>query len=121
MSGLPGLGELNGMGMGEMTLEEMLEQYGRGGLNRGRADAPMFFGEEQDLGTDNIENVKSVDMERAVPGEVLGLGQTEHDDQETPSIRQQGGQLKHKAAGGDTVWRESLMPEEKALLKRYFK
>ncbi|MDF1816825.1 MAG: hypothetical protein P1V20_31775, partial [Verrucomicrobiales bacterium] len=113
--GLPGLD-------GE-SMEEMMEKLGmgRGGINRGRGDAPIFFGDEEDLKTNNIEGVSGTDLERAMPTDVLGIGLTEHDDEEKPSIRQAGGQLSNKASGGEAVWRESLMPEEKALLKRYFK
>ena len=74
-----------------------------------------------DLKTNNIEGVKGEDLSRAVPGEVLGVGETEHDDEQVASVRQEGGQLSKKASGGEAVWKESLMPEEKALLKRYFK
>lgn len=94
---------------------------GRGGLGRGKADAPIFFGDEQHLNTNNIENIKNNDMQRALPTDVLAVGETEHDDEQKPSIRQAGGALSNKAGGGEAVWRESLMPEEKALLKRYFK
>ena len=104
-------------------MAEMMERMGlgRGGIDRGRGDAPMFFGDEQDLKTENIEGVSGDDLKRAVPADVLGLGITEHDDEQNPSVRQAGGTLSNKAAGGEAVWRESLMPEEKALLKRYFK
>ncbi len=97
------------------------EQYGTGGINRGKGDAPMYYGDKEDLETNNIEGINSRNMERALPGEVLGIGLTEHDDENAPSIRQSGGQLSNKASGGETVWREALMPEEKAVLKRFFK
>ena len=110
--------------MGEMEgYAEMMERlgFGRGGINRGRGDAPLFFGDEEDLKTNNIEGVKGNDLSRAVPSDVLGVGETEHDNEQKPSVRQSGGQFSGKASGGETVWREALMPEEKALLKRYFK
>ena len=81
----------------------------------------MFFGDKEDLKTNNIEGIKGKEIDRAVPGDVLGLGETEHETDQAPSIRQDGGALSNKAKGGEAVWRESLMPEEKALLKRYFK
>jgi len=108
-------------------MEEMMERLGmmkgmgRGGIERGRGDAPMFYGDEQDLKTNNIEGVSGKDLESVVPTDVLGIGQTKHDDEQKPSQRQSGGALSKGAAGGDAVWRESLTPGEKALLKRYFK
>ncbi len=101
----------------------MMERLGmgRGGISRGRGDAPMFYGDEQNLKTNRIEGVSGTDLERVVPTDVLGIGQTKHDDEQKPSLRQDGGSLAKDAAGGDAVWRESLTPGEKALLKRYFK
>lgn len=80
----------------------------------------MFYGDKQDLGTSNIEQVTNPDLERAAPGEVLGLGETEHEIDEEGFQRQSSGDIKNKGRGGDAVWRESLMPTEKKLLKRYF-
>lgn len=94
---------------------------GEGDIQRGPGSAPITFGDEQNLKTKNIENVNSRDFKRAAPGEVLQVGETEHDDEQRPSVRAEGGQLSNDAQGGDAVWRESLMPGEKALLKRYFK
>ena len=111
---MPSLGEQEG-------LEEMMARMGQGGVKRGPGTAPITFGEEQNLKTKNIENVNSRDYKRAAPGEVLAIGETKHDDENKPSNRQAGGTLSREAGGGDAVWRESLMPEEKALLKRYFK
>ncbi len=96
------------------------QQPGSGGINRGKADAPLFYGDETDLKTNRIEGVEGTDLSRALPGEVLGVGETEHEDEQSPSVRQEGGTLSGRASGGDAVWRESLMPEEKAVLKRYF-
>jgi hypothetical protein len=93
---------------------------GMGGIERGRADAPLFFGDEDDLGTNNIESVDNEDMSRAVLGDLIGIGETEHDDEEKAGGPQAGGAVSSGGKGGDAVWRESLVPSEKALLKRYF-
>lgn len=98
-----------------------MERLGRGGINRGRGDTPMFYGDEQDLGTNNLERVSNPDLSRATPGDVLGLGETEHDDEKAASKRQAGGEISGRGQGGDAIWRDVLMPEEKAALKRYFK
>lgn len=94
---------------------------GKGDITRGPGTAPITYGDEQNLKTKNIENINNPDLRRASPGEMLAIGETEHDDAQKPSVRQSGGQLSSGAKGGDAVWRESLMPEEKRLLKRYFK
>ena len=95
---------------------------GKGGITRGPGSSPITYGEEQNLKTQNLDIVKGKqDMSRVAPGEILDIGETEHDDTTTKSVRQSGGALSNSAKGGDAVWRESLTPEEKSLLKRYFK
>lgn len=94
---------------------------GRGAITRGPGPAPMFFGDESDLKTSNIEGVQNQDFSKAAPGEVLAIGEAEHEIDETKSGPREAGSVKSVGQGGDTVWRESLMPEEKAVLKRYFK
>ncbi|NRB73751.1 MAG: hypothetical protein HRU46_05290 [Verrucomicrobiales bacterium] len=81
----------------------------------------MFFGDEDDLGTNNIEKVTNEDLSRASMGDLLGVGETEHEEDKGASGPQAGGAVTSQGRGGDAVWRESLVPEEQALLKRYFK
>jgi hypothetical protein len=125
----------SGGGLGEISESEKLmsilregqgkdgegEGPGRGGISRGRGDAPMFYGDEQNLGAGNLEGITNTDLSRAAPGDVLGEGQTKHDDEEVPVKARQAGAVSGVGKGGDAVWRESLMPEEKAVLKKYFK
>ncbi len=129
--------EMQGLGGGEEARLAELEAWmmkmqgqgppgqgqgaGNGGINRGPGTAPLFFGAETDLNTKNIEQVKNLDLSKAAPGELLGVGETEHDIDELKVGPKEAGKVKSKGQGGDTVWRESLMPEEKAVLKRYFK
>ena len=96
-------------------------QPGRGGINRGRGDAPMFYGDQQKLDAGKLEGVTNTDLSRAAPGDVLAEGQTKHDDEEVPVKAREAGAVSGNGQGGDAVWRESLMPEEKAVLKKYFK
>ncbi|NNE91956.1 MAG: hypothetical protein HKN23_09945 [Verrucomicrobiales bacterium] len=122
-----GAGKEGGMPkMGEMSAEMRAllgraKMGGKGGINRGPGPAPMFFGDETDLKTNNIEGVKNQDMSRAVPGELLGVGETEHELDKVKTGPTEAGAVKSKGQGGDTVWRDSLMPSEKAVLKKYFK
>ena len=52
---------------------------GRGDITRGPGPAPMFFGDESDLKTNNIEGVQNQDFSKAAPGQILGIGETEHE------------------------------------------
>ena len=96
-------------------------QPGQGSISRGSGDAPLFFGDEEDLRTDNIEKVTNEDLSRASMGDLLGVGKTEHEEDKESSSPKAGGEVTSQGRGGDAVWRESLVPEEQALLKRYFK
>lgn len=118
MEGLPSMGE--DPSLQKLTLQE-LQAIGRGGIDRGRGDAPLFFGNEQDLNTENIETVENTDLSRASLGETLGLGETEHEIDETAVGPSAGGAVDSLGRGGETVSRETLLPSEQAVLKRYFK
>ncbi len=119
MDGLPALSEDSMVGAG-MCMGMGLKP-GVGGISRGRGDAPLFFGDEDDLGTNRIEKVENLDFSNAAPGDLLGLGETEHDIDKNAKGPQSGGAVSSGGQGGDAVWRDSLLPDEKALLKRYFK
>ena len=69
-----------------------------------------------------MEEVDNTDLSRAVLGELVGVGETEREVDETSSGPAAGGNVSSTGKGGDAVWRdEALLPDEKALLKRYFK
>lgn len=93
---------------------------GTGELQRGPGEAPIFFGDKDDLGTRRIESVSNEDLSRAAIGDVIGLGETEHEDDLTGSGMQEGGAVDSTGSGGDAVWRDALLPDEQAVLKRYF-
>ena len=116
--GLPALTNLlkEGFGQGKPG-----EGPGRGGISRGPGAAPLALGDETDLKTNQIEGVQNNDFSKAAPGDVLGIGQTEHDIDKTKKGPQAAGTVGSVGQGGDAVWRESLMPGEKAVLKKYFK
>ncbi|MEM6916347.1 MAG: hypothetical protein AAF491_07235 [Verrucomicrobiota bacterium] len=119
LGALEGLGPMSGgeeFGFGEGT--GLIP--GKGGVQRGPGDAPLFFGEEDDLGTNRIEAVSNEDLSRARVGDLLGLGETEYGD-DLPSVGiQEGGAVRSSGSGGDAVWKDTLSPEEQAVLKRYF-
>lgn len=118
MEGLPKLGANEDF---DQWLAGMCDMPGSGRVSRGRADAPIFFGDESNLKTNHIETVKNSDLTNATPGDLLAVGETTHEIDEVKSVAQEGGSVSSKGKGGEAVWREALMPDEKALLKRYFK
>jgi hypothetical protein len=118
------LGSLEGLPSGEPGQKlgnKPGQQPGNGGISRGRGDAPLYFGDEEDLKTNQIEGVTNEDRSRAAMGDLLAIGETEHDDKEINAKTSQGGAVASQGKGGEAVWRESLLPSEKAVLKRYFK
>jgi len=118
-------GELPGLDEGDMIAYLMQKngkgKPGRGGITRGPGEAPITLGEPNDLRTNNLKPVYNPDLTRAAPGGVIGVGQTEHDIDKSKRGPQQAGAVKSTGQGGDTIWKESLLPSEKKLLKRYFK
>ncbi|MEM9281326.1 MAG: hypothetical protein AAGA96_05835 [Verrucomicrobiota bacterium] len=115
MEGLPALGESDKLAWMKGLMA------GRGGVDRGPGAAPLFYGDEEDLGTNRVEKVQNDNLDRAAPGDLVAIGETEHDEEQLPTVIQQGGAVASQGQGGDAVWRDSLLPEERALLKRYFK
>ena len=119
------LGSLEGLqplGEGEMQASGISgTSPGTGAVKRGRGDAPIYFGDPEDLNTNRIESVSNEDLSRAAVGDVIGIGETEQDDDPVASGIQQGGTVDSTGSGGDAVWKDSLLPDEQTVLKRYFK
>ena len=98
------------------------DQPGNGGISRGPGTAPLTLSkEENDFGTDKIEGVTNEDMSRAQLGTTLSLQDGKHEVDKTTVAPAAAGSTKNQGQGGQQVWRESLTPEEKAVLKRVFK
>ena len=116
MEGLPGMSE-------DPSIQEMAIERtpGRGGVERGRGDAPLYYGDKENLETNRIEGVKNDDFSRAAPGELVGVGETEWDVDETAAGPVAGGEIGSTGGGGKAVTRDVLLPDEQAVLKRYFK
>ncbi len=94
---------------------------GRGGISRGPGEAPISLGDANDLGTQNLETVHNPDLSRAAPGDVIAIGESQHEIDKNKRGPQAAGAVKSTGRGGDTIWRETLLPAERELLKRYFK
>jgi hypothetical protein len=98
------------------------EGPGNGGITRGPGTAPLTLSEEENnFGTHKTEAVVNPDMSKAQLGTLLNLQDGEHDVDKTYGGPQAAGGTQNQGQGGQQVWRESLTPEEKAVLKRVFK
>ncbi len=95
---------------------------GKGGITRGPGTAPLTLSdEENDFGTNKNESVSNTDMSRAQVGNMLALQDGKHEVDKTIKAPQSAGTIQNAGQGGEQVWRESLTPDEKAVLKRVFK
>lgn len=112
-----GLLKKQGQGMGGEG-----EGPGNGGVSRGPGTAPLTLSdEENDFGTNKKEAVSNTDMSRAQVGNMLALQDGKHEVDKSIKGPQAAGAIQNAGQGGEQVWRESLTPEEKAVLKRVFR
>lgn len=94
---------------------------GNGGLDRGPGTAPLTLSdEENDFGTDKNEAVSNNDLSRAQLGSTIGIKDGKHEVDKTPTGPAAAGSVQNTGQGGEQVWKESLTPAEKAVLKRVF-
>ncbi len=97
-------------------------QTGNGGIQRGPGVAPLPLSDEPaDLKTNAPQPLTSEDFSRARPGDALGTAEMEHKLDKTAAGPQSGGGLQSSGNGGDAVWKDSLLPAEKEVLKRFFR
>lgn len=95
---------------------------GKGDITRGPGTAPLTLSEEEnDFGTNKAEGVSNSDLSRARVGDMMALQNGKHEVDKNYAGAQAAGAAQHTGQGGEQVWRESLTPEEKAVLKRVFK
>jgi hypothetical protein len=113
------LGDGNGKGEGEG--DDPDGKLGGGSPTRGPGVAPLpLSNRPSDLKTNNPESLQSEDMTRARPGDAIGTADAAHDPDKSPLGPQEAGSIRATGRGGDSVWRESLLPQEKAVLQKYF-
>jgi len=106
-----------GEGEGVLSEEEILAMLGelpgqgpgKGGIDRGRGDAPMYHeDEESNLGTKNLERTTNDDLTRAAPGDVLGVVEAEHQIDKTATSTGSGGAIgsagRAAAASGNPIF-----------------
>lgn len=102
--------------------EGQCENPGSGGVNRGPGTAPLTLSdEENDFGTNKLEGVSNTDFSRAEIGDTIELRNGEHEVDKEADGSVSAGSVSALGDGGEQVWKETLTPEEKAVLKRVFR
>jgi len=95
---------------------------GQGGISRGPGTAPLTLSDdENNFDTRKNEAVSNTDMRRAQLSSTLGIQDGKHEVDQTYQGPTAAGTTANQGQGGEQVWRETLTPEEKAVLKRVFK
>jgi hypothetical protein len=113
------------------ALAEMLKRFGEGqgegddpgngGITRGPGTAPLTLSDEENrFDTNKNEAISNADLSRAQLGSTLGLQDGKHEVDKTSAAPVAAGTVGNAGQGGAQVWRESLTPDEKAVLKRVF-
>lgn len=126
-SGIPGMGEGDGGGNGQGKKPgngKKGEGPGNGGIDRGRGDAELTLSDDEtNLDTKKTETIKSqLDINRVAPGDTLTVTDGKHEvDKNAYQGPRQAGGINGTGDGGTAVWQDSLMPSERATLKKYFK
>ena len=95
---------------------------GRGGVNEGGGPTDLTLKDKTtELGTKNNAGVKSKDISRALPRELVKIGKGDRKVDKSAVAPREAGGVKSTGTGGEAVWKDSLLPQEKSALKRYFK
>jgi len=88
---------------------------GGGPADLGLKDQP------EDLHTKSTQGDSNIDPTRALPAEVIAMSKGKHQvDKNAPTGPVEGGAISSAGQGGDAVWRDSLTPDEREVLQKYF-
>ena len=111
-----------GQGQGNGQNGQPRNGPGKGGVNRGPGTAPGVLGRlKGDVETGEMEGLESRDLSRTLPGDLLELMDGEHDVDKTAKGIREGGGVAGEGTGGDRIWKDALLPDEKKALKEFFK
>lgn len=96
-----------------------------GGISRSDqpGNTPLTFRPPQaPLQAGSPEALANRDLRQAALGDTVGLSTDEHAVDQTAwsDPRASGGAAAHLRQGGEAVWRQTVMPQEEAVLKAYF-
>ncbi|MCC5846888.1 MAG: hypothetical protein JJU29_02255 [Verrucomicrobia bacterium] len=118
--GEPGFGEGEEGEDGIALLMAMLGEQPSGRPGEDGGSAPMSLGDTApEAEARNPFALSNEDMTRAATGDLLALGEGEHDD-EVPKISRTGGGIAAPGGEGEAVWRENVLPAEAKILQQYF-
>lgn len=113
----------NGKGGEEGSSSGKGENPGRGDASRGRGDAPLTFEKEgSSVKPGKEEDLVSQENSEFEMGELIGTSQGAPEvkpDGSTGGMA--GGALGSKGGGGARVWSTPVTPEERKVLRRFFK
>jgi len=116
--GTPG----EGNGEGEGSQDDNGDKPGRGGVQRGPGTSPgVLGGEAADLKTGDHERLENKNNKNTRPGDLLETTDSLHDIDKAPTTNSSGGSTNNKGQGGNNVWKNNYLPNEKRALKKYFK
>jgi hypothetical protein len=120
-AGQPGTGG-SGTGPGTGSGTTPGEGPGAGGVSRGPGTAPLSFTQNpSEVGSTAQEQLSNPDMRHASPGEITGLTQGQHEVDRNAWQGSAAGGAAGTGQGGETVWMESLTPDERDVLKQYYR
>ncbi|MGI8906337.1 MAG: hypothetical protein ACR2IE_07595 [Candidatus Sumerlaeaceae bacterium] len=93
--------------------------YGRGGRDRGRADAPLVMGDEQKLEDAEFEE-KDLNNQFVTPEDMVDLGIIPIEPKPEPGKFSPGTLKNFSAQEGSNVNRTKISPSQKDVVSRYF-
>jgi hypothetical protein len=110
-------------GAGDKEADALLLAAAQGGISRGPGTVPLTASDTPtELHTEKTEAVENDDLSRALPGDVLGLGQGQHEiDRAGFAGPTAAGGIRSSGEGGEAVWRNDVTPRERQILERFFK
>jgi hypothetical protein len=92
---------------------------GNGGLNRGRGDAPLTWGEES-LPADRFKSQPLPPGNARRPDDWTPVVVLPGAPQEAPELSASSGARSYAAAAGQAAWRRTLAPRHQSAVKKYF-
>lgn len=117
--GAEGSGGNNGAGNGQG--ENGQGGRGQGGLGRGPGtNSDLYGAPSAELDSKKFEQLQSQDLSHSPPGDLLETFDGQHEIEKLPTVDGIGGAA-NQGEGGDRIWKQSLLPDEKRTLKQFFK
>ncbi len=92
---------------------------GRGGVDRGRGDAPLFFGEETKSADEKFRDMPIPPAAEAALEQSDVIGQSAAEPDKTLQQRSRGGALA-AGTGSGSAWRTTILPRHRGSVARYF-